>query len=64
MKKSAKLSLTLALMMGITGGVQLMDTNTASAEISDKFRLELNGVTSYFHDDGGMILVDTTYELR
>ncbi|MDD6119439.1 MAG: hypothetical protein PUB57_02755 [Selenomonadaceae bacterium] len=53
MKKSAKLSLTLALMMGITGGVQLMDTNTASAEISDKFRLELNGVTSYFHDDGG-----------
>lgn len=50
MKKSAKLSLTLALMMGITGGVQLMDTNTASAEVSDKFRLELNGVTSYYHD--------------
>ena len=50
MKKSAKLSLTLALMMGITGGVQLMDTNQASAEISDKFRIELNGVTSYVHD--------------
>lgn len=50
MKKSAKLSLTLALMMGITGGVQLMDTNQASAEISDNFRLEMNGVLSYFHD--------------
>ena len=49
MKKSAKLSLALALMMGTTAGVQVM-TNNASAEISDKFRLELNGVTSYFHD--------------
>lgn len=50
MKKSAKLSLTLALMMGITGGVQLMNTNTASAEISDNFRLRLEGVMSYYHD--------------
>lgn len=49
MKKSAKLSLALALMMGTTAGVQVM-TNNASAEVSDKFRLELNGVTSYFHD--------------
>ncbi len=50
MKKSAKLSLTLALMMGITGGVQLMDTNQASAEVSDKARIEFNGVISYVHD--------------
>lgn len=49
MKKSAKLSLALALMMGTTAGVQVM-TNTASAEISDKFRMEINGVSSYFHD--------------
>ena len=49
MKKSAKLSLALALMMGTTAGVQVM-TNNASAEVSDKFRMELNGVTSYFHD--------------
>ena len=49
MKKSAKLSLALALMMGTTAGVQVM-TNNASAEVSDKFRMELNGVSSYFHD--------------
>ncbi len=50
MKKSAKLSLTLALMMGITGGVQIMDTNQASAEVSDKARIEFNGVLGYIHD--------------
>ena len=49
MKKKAKLSLALALMMGTTAGVQVM-TNNASAEVSDKFRMELNGVSSYFHD--------------
>lgn len=49
MKKSAKLSLALALMMGTTAGVQVM-TNNASAEVSDKFRMELNGVSSYYHD--------------
>lgn len=49
MKKSAKLSLALALMMGTTAGVQVM-TNNASAEVSDKFRMEINGVSSYFHD--------------
>ncbi len=54
MKKSAKLSLTLALMMGITGGVQLMDTNTASAEVSDKARIEFNGVLGYIHDRHNM----------
>lgn len=49
MKKSAKLSLAFALMMGTTAGVQVM-TNNASAEVSDKFRMELNGVSSYYHD--------------
>lgn len=49
MKKSAKLSLALALMMGTTAGVQVM-TNNASAEVSDKFRMELNGCMSYYHD--------------
>ena len=47
MKKSAKLSLALALMMGTTAGVQMLAPNNASAEISDKFRMELNGVTGY-----------------
>lgn len=49
MKKTAKLSLALALMMGTTAGVQVM-TNNASAEVSDKFKMELNGVSSFFHD--------------
>ena len=31
-----------------------MNTNTASAEISDKFRLEMNGVISYDHDSHGL----------
>ena len=47
MKKSAKLSLTMALMMGVTAGAQM---GTASAEIADNFKMEVNGVTSYFHD--------------
>lgn len=47
MKKSAKLSLALALMIGTTAGVQMLAPNNASAEISDKFRMELNGVTGY-----------------
>ena len=63
MKKSAKLSLALALMMGTTAGAQLM-TNTASAEVSDKFRLEVNGVTSFFHDSDkvnyGQTRIDNT----
>jgi len=50
MKKSAKVSLALALMMGVVGGAQIANMNTASAEISDKFRMELNGVSSYYHD--------------
>lgn len=67
MKKSAKLSLALALMMGTTAGVQMLAPNSASAEISDKFRLELNGVLSYFNDTdhnyygGRNQRVDTTY---
>lgn len=47
MKKSAKVSLALALMMGVVGGAQIANMNTASAEISDKFRMEMNGVISY-----------------
>lgn len=50
MKKSAKLSLALALMMGTTAGVQMLAPNNASAEISDKFRLELNGVIANYSD--------------
>lgn len=50
MKKSAKLSLALALMMGTTAGVQMLAPNNASAEISDKFRMELNGVIDNYSD--------------
>ena len=39
MKKSAKLSLAIALMMGVTAGSQIAGMNTASAEISDNFKL-------------------------
>ena len=53
MKKSAKLSLAITLMMGVTAGSQMAGMNTASAEVSDKFSLEVNGVTSYFHDPDG-----------
>ena len=42
MKKSAKLSLAIALMMGVTAGSQIAGMNTASAEISDNFKLEIN----------------------
>lgn len=63
MKKSAKLSLALALLMGTTAGVQVM-TNTASAEVSDNLRVEVNGVTSFFHDTDkvyyGQTRVDNT----
>ncbi|MCR5440042.1 MAG: hypothetical protein K6F01_11520 [Selenomonas sp.] len=51
MKKSAKLSLALALMMGTTAGVNMVAPSSASAEISDKFRMEVNGVTAYISDN-------------
>lgn len=50
MKKYAKLSLALALMMGTTAGVQMLAPNNASAEVSDKFRMEINGVIGYDWD--------------
>lgn len=50
MKKSAKLSLAIALMMGVTAGSQIAGMNTASAEISDNFKLEVNGVISNVMD--------------
>ena len=50
MKKSAKLSLALALMMGTTAGVNMVAPSSASAEISDKFRMELNGVIANYSD--------------
>ena len=40
----------MALMMGATAGINTVAPSTASAEISDKFRMEVNGVTSYYHD--------------
>ena len=50
MKKSVKLSIAMALMMGATAGMNAVAPSTASAEISDKFRMEVNGITSYYHD--------------
>ena len=50
MKKSIKLSIAMALMMGATAGINAVAPSTASAEISDKFRMELNGVTSYVYN--------------
>ena len=50
MKKSVKLSIAMALMMGATAGINTVAPSTASAEISDKFRMEVNGITSYYHD--------------
>ncbi|WP_303840997.1 hypothetical protein [Selenomonas ruminantium] len=47
MKKSVKLSIAMALMMGATAGINTVAPSTASAEISDKFRMEINGVTGY-----------------
>lgn len=46
MNKQAKLAMGIALMTGVMSGV----SGTASAEISDNFRLEVNGVSSYYHD--------------
>ena len=37
----------MALMMGATAGMNAVAPSTASAEISDKFRMEINGVTGY-----------------
>lgn len=53
MTKSKKLALSLALMIGATVGAQAIDTNNAEAYVSDKFRLEVDGVYSYFHDPKG-----------
>ncbi len=50
MKKSAKVSLAMALMLGLSTGTQMVAPQNASAEVSDKFRLELNGISSYYHD--------------
>lgn len=49
MKKSMKMAIAMALVTGVTAGSTAL-TNTASAEISDNFRLEVNGVSSFFHD--------------
>ena len=51
MKKSIKLSIAMALMMGATAGINAVAPSTASAEISDKFRLEVNGTMSYYSDN-------------
>ena len=54
MKKSAKLSLAMALLAGATTGMYtIAPPQEASAEISDKFRMEINGNISYFHDTDG-----------
>lgn len=50
MNKQAKLAMGIALMTGVMSGV----SGTASAEISDNFRLEVNGVSSFFHDSDKM----------
>lgn len=50
MKKSIKLSIAMALMMGASAGINAVAPQTASAEISDKFRMEVNGYRSYNHD--------------
>lgn len=48
MKKSAKLAMTLALSFAAVPAVYTFaPPQEASAEISDKFRMEINGVTSY-----------------
>lgn len=51
MKKSIKLSIAMALMMGASAGINAVAPQTASAEISDKFRLEVNGIFSYCSDN-------------
>jgi hypothetical protein len=50
MKKSVKLSIAMALMMGATAGINTVAPSTASAEISDKFRMEVNGVVGYVYN--------------
>ncbi len=44
----------MALMMGASAGISAVAPQTASAEISDKFRMEINGVTSWFHDSDAL----------
>lgn len=50
MKKSVKLSIAMAMMMGATAGINTVAPSTASAEISDKFRMEVNGVVGYVYN--------------
>ena len=59
MKKSAKLSLALALMMGTTAGVNMVAPSSASAEISDKFRMEINGYCQYSWNPSQLGMNDT-----
>jgi len=40
----------MALMMGATAGINTVAPSTASAEISDKFRMEVNGVVGYVYN--------------
>ncbi len=54
MKKSVKLSIAMALMMGATAGMNAVAPSTASAEISDKFRFELNGVITHYFDKNNL----------
>lgn len=54
MKNKKQLSLAIALMMGTTLGVQTMGMNSASAEISDKFKMEINGVIGYISDNDNL----------
>lgn len=54
MKKSIKLSIAMALMVGASAGFNAVAPQTASAEISDKFRMEMNGVTSYIMNKDGL----------
>ena len=55
MKKSAKLSLAMALLAGATTGLYtIAPPQEASAEISDKFRMEINGYQQYVVDNDGV----------
>ena len=55
MKKSAKISLAMALMVGATTGLYtIAPPQEASAEISDKFRLEVNGIISHVSDNSNL----------
>ena len=44
----------MALMMGATAGMNAVAPSTASAEISDKFRFELNGVITHYFDKNNL----------